>query len=122
MMIRGYEIGAKLIATIVGVILLIGAAGLFVKSCDNRRNKAAQARVEASQAGAASNSAKDAIGTVARSGEAAAASEEQSRNAERDIRAADGADQTVKPPARDAGIQALCRRPTYANDPRCRRP
>jgi hypothetical protein len=46
MMIRGYAISARIIAMIVGVILLIAAVGLFVKSCDNRRSRAAQSRVE----------------------------------------------------------------------------
>jgi high-affinity Fe2+/Pb2+ permease len=46
MMIRGYAISARLITIAVGVILLIVAVGLFVRSCDSRHNKAAQARLD----------------------------------------------------------------------------
>lgn len=122
MMIRGYEIGARLIATIVGIVVLVLIVGLTVRSCDARHSKAAQTRVDSAQAGAASNSAADAIGTVAKAGEAERASEEQSRQAERDIRAAEGANDKVNPAVRDAGIAALCKRAAYKDDPRCKKP
>lgn len=122
MLIRGYELSARLIGVVVGVIILIVAAALFVRSCDKRRSMAAQSRVERSQAEAQSNSGADAIGTVQRSGEAAAASEELTRSNEQQIRAAPGANDKVNPAVRDAGIGALCRRKAYANDPRCHRP
>jgi uncharacterized membrane protein len=64
MMIRGYEMGAKLIAIVVGALVLVAIVGFTVRSCDKRRSQAAQARVERSQAEAASNSAADAINTV----------------------------------------------------------
>lgn len=122
MMIRGYEIGARLIAYVVGVILLVVGIGLFVRSCDARHSKAAQTRVERSQSEAQSNSAADAIGTVSRSGEAEKASEDITRSNEQQIRAAPGANDKVNPAVRDAGIAALCRRQAYAHDPRCHRP
>jgi FtsZ-interacting cell division protein ZipA len=122
MIIRGYEIGARLIAIIVGVIALILIVGFTVRSCDKRRSQASQTRVERSQGEAQSNSAADAINTVARSGEAERASEELTRSNEQQIRAAPGANDKVNPAARDAGIAALCRRQAYANDPRCKRP
>jgi hypothetical protein len=121
MMIRGYEIGAKLIAYVVGAIVLVLAVGLTVRSCDARHSKGAQTRLERSQAEAAANSAADAIGTVQRSGEAAAASEALTRSNEQQIRGAEGANDKVNPAVRDAGIAALCRRAAYANDPRCKR-
>jgi hypothetical protein len=121
MMIRGYAIGARLIFTIVAVVVLIVAVALFVRSCDSRHNKAAQSRVDSAQGEAASNSAADAIGTVQRSGEASAASEELTRSNERDIRGAEGANDKVNPAVRDAGIAALCKRQAYAHDPRCHR-
>jgi hypothetical protein len=61
------------------------------------------------------------VSTVAASGEAAAASETLTRSNEQQIRAAQGSNAAVDPAARDAGIAALCRRPSYANDARCRR-
>jgi hypothetical protein len=120
MMIRGYAISARIIAMIIGVILLIVAVGLFVKSCDNRRSRAAQARVERSQAEAQANSAADAVNTVAASGEAAAASEALTRSNEKDIRDAKGSNAAVDPAARDAGLRALCLRRAYRDDPKCR--
>jgi FtsZ-interacting cell division protein ZipA len=122
MMIRGYEIGARLIAIVIGVIALILIVGFTVRSCDSRHSKAAQTRVERSQAEAQSNSAADAIGTVQRSGESAAASEELTRSNEQQIRGAAGANDKINPAVRDAGIAALCRRQAYAHDPRCKRP
>jgi FtsZ-interacting cell division protein ZipA len=122
MMIFGKEIALKLIAMIVGAVLLLGIIAFGVHSCDQRRSKAAQSRVERSQDEAASNSAADAINTVAASGEASRASEDLTRSNERDIRAAQGANDKVNPAVRDAGLAALCKRQAYANDPRCRRP
>jgi FtsZ-interacting cell division protein ZipA len=122
MMIFGKEIALKLIAMIVGAVLLLGIIAFGVHSCDQRRSKAAQSRVERSQAEAASNSAADAINTVAASGEASRASEDLTRSNERDIRNAQGANDKVNPAVRDAGLAALCKRQAYANDPRCRHP
>jgi FtsZ-interacting cell division protein ZipA len=120
MMIRGYEIGARLIAIVVGVIALVLIVGFTVRSCDSRHNKAAQSRMERSQAEAASNSAADAIGTVARSGESERASEDLTRSNEQQIRSAQGANDKVNPAVRDAGIAALCRRQAYRDNPRCK--
>jgi hypothetical protein len=117
---KGYAVGARLILTVVGVLALIVGTALFVRSCDSRHNRAAQGRVEASQAQAASNSAADAIGTMAASGEAERASEDLTRTNEQQIRAAEGSNAAVNPAARDAGIAALCRRAAYRDDPRCR--
>lgn len=122
MTIRGYEISAKLIAMIVGAILLIIVGALTVRSCDKRHSQAAQSRVERSQAEAQANSAADAINTVSAAGRSEAASEDLTRSNEQQIRAAEGADDKVNPKVRDAGIAALCRRKAYANDPRCHRP
>jgi hypothetical protein len=110
----------RYIIIVAGIVLLGLAIVLGVHSCDVRHNRAAQGRLEASQAQAAANSSADAINTVSRSGEAQAASEGQSRQAEQDIRAAEGANQAVNPAVRDAGLAALCRRTTYKDDPRCK--
>jgi ABC-type xylose transport system permease subunit len=60
-----YEIAARTLFFIVGVVVLILVVGFTVRSCDKRHNQAAQARVEHAQSEAQSNSAADAIGTVA---------------------------------------------------------
>jgi hypothetical protein len=120
MMIRGYAIGARLIAIAVGVILLVVAVGFTVRSCDSRHNKAAQSRLERAQGDARANSAADAVSTVAASGEAAAASEAQTRANEKDIRDAEGSTAPVNPAVRDAGLRALCVRAAYRDSERCR--
>lgn len=114
------NLSARVVAMIVGAILLIVGVGLFVRSCDKRHSEAAQTRVERSQAEAASNSAADAIGTVAASGGRETASENLTRENEANIRAANGASDAVNPAARDAGIAALCKRQAYRDDPKCK--
>jgi hypothetical protein len=106
-----------LIGALVALVALVVFAG--PAACNKIRSMAAQGRVQHAQAEAQSNSGADAVGTVAASGEASAASEALTRSNEQQIRAANGANAKVDPAARDAGIAALCRRQAYANDPRC---
>jgi hypothetical protein len=120
MIIRGKEIAAKTIALVIAAVLLLVATIATLTYCEKQRSRGAQSRVERSQGEAASNSAADAIGTVARSGEASRASEDLTRSNDRDIRAAEGANASVNPAARDAGLTALCKRAAYREDPRCK--
>jgi hypothetical protein len=113
-------LSTRIIAMIVGAVLLLGIIAFGVHSCDQRRSKAAQTRLERSQAEAASNSAADAINTVAASGEATRASEDLTRENSKDIMAADGAKDTVKPGVKAAGRKALCKRDAYRNSPECK--
>lgn len=115
-------LSARIIAMIVAGAVLFGLVAFGIHSCDVHRSKAAQSRLDKGQAGAASNSAADAIGTVAASGAASAASEDLTRSNEQQIRAAQGANAPVNPAARDAGLAALCKRATYRDDPRCKGP
>jgi hypothetical protein len=114
------SLSARVIAMIIGAALLIVGLALLVHSCDVRRSKAAQSRVDRGQAGAFANSASDAVGTVAASGGREAASEDLTRSNDRDIRAAQGSSDKVNPAARDAGLAALCRRQAYRNNRRCK--
>ena len=108
---------------LIAVIVALAAILIFAgpAACNKIRSMAAQARVQHAQTEALSNSANDAVGTVARSGEAERASEELTRTNEQQIRAAEGANDKVNPAVRDAGIAALCRRAAYRDDPRCKR-
>jgi hypothetical protein len=112
----------RIIAMLVGALLIIGILIFGVRQCQLRHSEAAQGRVNASQAEAASNSAADAIGTVEAAGARETASEALTRENQRNIMAADGADTPVNPAVWDQGIIALCKRESYANDIRCRRP
>lgn len=116
------DLTARIIFFIAGVVVLVLAAVFTVRSCDKRHSRDAQSRLDAAQGDAQANSAADAVNTVAASGEAQAASEEMTRENERNIRAAQGASNAVDPAVRNAGIAALCRRKAYENDPRCHRP
>jgi hypothetical protein len=120
MIIFGREIAAKVIAIAVGVLILVIAVSVALSQCSKRRSQAAQSRVEHSQADAASNSAADAINTVTSAGGREAASESLGRDNERDIRAAEGAGDKVKPAVGAAGRVALCRRAAYREDPECK--
>jgi hypothetical protein len=112
----------RVIAMVVGALLLVGIIAFGVRSCDKHRSEAAQARLQRDQGSAQSNSAADAVSTVAASSAASEASEELTRQNEQLIRAAPGASDKVNPAVRDAGIAALCKRQAYANDPRCHHP
>lgn len=115
-----YEITARIVAYVVGALLLIGIIGFGVTQCDKRRNEAAQSKVDDAQAGAATNSAADAINTVSAAGQRESGSEDLTRQNDRDIRAAPGAGERVNMGVHSAGLQALCRRDAYRNTERCK--
>lgn len=120
MMIFGKEIAGRVIGYIVAGLLLFGFMAFGLNQCQKRRSEAAQARVEQSQAEAASESAKDAIGTVTRRGAEETASEELTRSNDKEIRNAEGADERVGSAVDLAGRRSLCRRAAYRDDPECR--
>jgi hypothetical protein len=120
MNIFGYQIATRIIAMIVGGLLIVGILAFGVTQCDKRRNEAAQGRVDSAQGQAQSNSAADAIGTVTRRGAEDTASEDLTRINEREIRAAPGAGDRVNAGVNAAGLAALCKRQAYKNTERCR--
>lgn len=79
----------------------------------------AEARLGRNTTEAAQESGSDAVNTVGEAGDREAASEDLTRSNEKAIRDAEGADAAVAAPARDAGLQALCRRAAYRDSPRC---
>ncbi|HEU4804199.1 MAG TPA: hypothetical protein VFS91_00060 [Nitrobacter sp.] len=110
-------LAGKIIAGAAVLILLLGF--LYVRSCQQANQRAAQSRIDRSQAGAARESAADAINTVSGVSENQAASEGLTRSNRDEILKAEGASDRVNPAVRDAGLRALCRRKAAANDPRC---
>lgn len=120
MVIFGRQIAGRLIAMIVGGLFLLALIGFGLNQCQKRRSEAAQARVERSQAEAASESAKDAIGTVSEAGKREAASEDLTRTNDKEIRNAEGASERVGSGVDLAGRRSLCRRAAYRDDPKCR--
>lgn len=105
----------KIVAGLVVVLLVVGF--LYVRSCSQASQRAAQSKVDRGQGAAFQNSATDAINTVGGVATNQSASEDTSRSNERDIRNAKGADQGIDPAVRDAGLASLCRRASYRNSP-----
>jgi len=119
-MIGEREVAGRVVGMAIAGILLFLLIGFGLYQCDKRRSEAAQSRVDAAQAGAQSNSAADAIGTVQARGAQETASEDLTRSNERDIRNAPGADQRVDMGVNVAGLKALCKREAYKNTERCK--
>lgn len=119
MFIGEKEIAGRTIASVIGLALIALLFAVTLYQCDKRRNEKAQSKVDSAQSEAATNSAADAINTVSEAGQREAVSEELTRSNEREIRAAEGAAERVKPGVNYAGRSALCRREAYRNDPKC---
>jgi flagellar biosynthesis/type III secretory pathway M-ring protein FliF/YscJ len=120
MMIAGHSIAGRIVGVVVGGLFLFLLIAFGLYQCDKRRDEAAQSRVERGQAGAASESARDAIGTVTQRGAEERASEELTRTNDKEIRNAEGAKERVGSGVDLAGRRSLCRRAAYRDDPKCR--
>ncbi len=99
--------------------LVIGTA-VFMTQCQKGRNEAAQAKVDRSQADAFTNSAADAVNTQGAANARETESDALTRSNERTIRDAQGSTDKVNPAVRDAGLDSLCKRPSYRDSERCR--
>lgn len=112
---------ASLTARIILGAVAVLAAGLLVWGVYHAitARPKAEAKVATNQTQAAQQNGADAVNTVGAAQDREAAENDLSRENERTIRNAEGANAPVAAPARDAGIAALCRRAAYAHDPRC---
>ena len=79
----------------------------------------AEARLGKNQAESATASGRDAANTVGTAGARDAGIDATTRENERNIRNAQGADAPVAAPVRDAGLVSLCRRASHLHDPKC---
>ncbi len=120
MIILGREIGTRLIATAIFAAFVLALLLFGVSQCDKRRNQAAQTHLERAQGTAAQESSRDAINTVSGAGEREAESADLTRENEKEIRNAQGADERVGAGVNAAGRRSLCRRAAYRDDPKCR--
>jgi uncharacterized membrane protein YdfJ with MMPL/SSD domain len=114
MMIKGYEIGARLIAMIVGVILLIVAVSLFLTQCQSNKHLKKQNEVSEGQAGAAIDSGAVAVNTAAGIIRSDDATDAQVAAAQAEIAAAANGQKGK------AAKNAACRFKAYANSPQCK--
>lgn len=101
------------------VIMALAALAFSVPGCMRGRQRAAQARLDAAQTQAATNSASDAIATQGAVNGRTNASEDLTRTNAEDIRNAQGANDAVNPAVRDAGRASVCKRPSYKNSTFC---
>ena len=101
--------------TLLALVLLVVLPG----SCRRERTAAATARVEQGAAKAASDNGRDAVETVGRAAARHDADERITRTNQEEIRHANGAEVPVAAAVRAAGIDGLCRRAAYRDDPRC---
>jgi maltose-binding protein MalE len=109
---------SRILMAVVAVALLFGI--LWLHSCSQARQRAAESRVERAQGKATVESAKDAIATQTATQAKERASEDLTvKNAE-EIRNAEGTNVKVAPGVNDAGLRSLCRRPSYHSSERCR--
>lgn len=120
MTLFGFTIARRALAVIAAIILIMVLSAMVPSCLSKWRSERAQSRLDTSQAGAASNSAADAINAVAAAGERERASDDLTRDNAREIAQAEGAGERVNPAVDGAGRRAICRRAAYANDPKCK--
>lgn len=116
MMIRGYEIGAKLIAYIVGGLLLFAAVMFGLNQCQSRKTADKQAEVSKGQAGASIDSGVVAVETASNIVASDDATDAQVAAAQAEIAAA------AKGQKGKAGRKAACRFKAYKDTPQCKEP
>lgn len=121
MIILGREVATRTLRMVGIAVALLVVVSLVLWQCDKRRSEKAQGRVDGAQIGAHQESSADAINTVSEAGKNEAASEELTRENERDIRAAPGASDRVNSGVDLAGRKALCRRPAYSQTEQCKK-
>lgn len=112
-----FEFFKKPLGMVVGAIIVLLA--LFWLYSAITANPRAKARLARNQATAALESGADAVNTVGRAADREAAADALTRDSERTIRNAEGADAAVAAPVRDAGLASLCQRRAYRSEPKC---
>ena len=104
-----------MLALIALLIALVGPA-----ACRKINGETARARLGEETAKAASRNGEDAVATVGAAAQREQQSDALTQTNDREIRDAQGADATIDPAVRDAGLGGLCRRPAYRDSERCR--
>lgn len=116
MMIRGYEIGGRIIAMVVGVVILIVAAGIFLRSCQSAKTAKKEAEVAQGQSGATISTAEEVGNTVSNVAAGDAATDALVAGGQAEIAKA------VKGQKGAATKRAACRLEAYRDSPQCKEP
>lgn len=111
------KFATRVVLILAACALLAGAFGIY--SWQRTRAAKTEARLANGQAGAASQSGRDAANTVGARSLEDAATDAITRENEDAIRNAEGAGAPVAGAVRDAGLASLCRRAAYRRDPKC---
>jgi hypothetical protein len=114
------KLSARVIAMVVGVIVLIAAVGLFVRSCDARRSRAAQTRMDNAQAEGRVKSEGEALNTIGNNADRADQIDQTVKEGSNEVRSAPGSDAKVDPRSRDAARRAACKLRSYRDSDECR--
>lgn len=109
----------KVIAAIVGAVLIALLAWAAFHWWQSSVNAGAEARLATSQGQAVTESAKDAIRATGAVSARSEAEDSITRDNDHAIRQADGADAPVSRAVNDAGIAGLCKRRAYRCNPKC---
>lgn len=98
---------------VLAIALFLTVRGWFVGSAN------VEADLANEQGDAALQSGQDAVENVGAQGAREDQIDNTTRENDREIRNAEGADAPVNPDLRDAGLRSLCKRPAYSSDPKC---
>jgi hypothetical protein len=104
----------------IGLLLAVLIGGtVTLRSCQTARTAKIEAKLNQNQTGAALESGADAVGTIGAQGAAEDDVDRITRENEREIRQAEGADVPVHPDVHSAGMRALCQRAAYRGRREC---
>ena len=107
------RLSARVIAMIVAAVVAVLLIGLTLHSCTQARQAGAKARYEAAASASATDSARDAVGTVGAAGARDAAIDKQVKGSSDEIGKATGGDSNA------AADRAACRMRSYRHSRRC---
>jgi len=110
---------AKFASKLIMVLAVVVALIFGVVQCHDPGTVGQETRLAKEQAGAATDSAADAIGTVGGLYDRVQASDDLTKENERAILSAPGAGAPVAPAVDAAGRDSLCRRPAYRGSVEC---
>lgn len=114
------KIGLRIAGALSVLILFIFLIWFVLLKPAHDRRLAREALGKAAVATGSANATLDAQAIVIDSGKKMEAAKELTRENENEIRSAEGSSVVVGSDANLAGLRALCRRPTYSADERCR--
>lgn len=109
----------KPLTWLIAAVLFALAAWWLVATLTGGKSARVQADLNKSQAGAAMESGRDAVGAVSSAAERSSNADQMTQENRHAIQKAPGADAPVDPAVRAAGLNSLCKRAAYRERPEC---